>query len=82
MTQWFEIRVDGQLNPDWIMWVDGLTVVNEAGGGAIVRGPIADQAALHSVLARLGDLGLAIEAVNRVEPDWAYQAEVEGQEYS
>ena len=68
MTQWFEIRVEGQLGPDWITWVEGFRVVNEAGGGAVLCGPIADQAALHGVLCRLGDLGLAIEAVNRIEP--------------
>ena len=45
------------------MWFDGLTITNRANGDATLAGPIADQAALHGLLAKLRDLGLPLLAV-------------------
>ena len=34
----------------------------------IIRGTVADQVALHSLLTRIRDLGLPLIAVNQIEP--------------
>jgi hypothetical protein len=71
-----EIRVRGHLEADyWATWFDGMTVTIEENGETVVRGPVADQAALYGLLARLRDLALPLLSVNRVEPDQGYGLE-------
>ena len=38
------------------------------GGEAVISGPVADQAALHGVLARIHALNLPLLSVGRAEP--------------
>jgi ABC-2 type transport system ATP-binding protein len=64
----YSIRVKGHLSPSWSEWFDGLTMVNEEGGDAVISGPIADQSALHGVLARVHALNLTLIDVSRSEP--------------
>ncbi len=63
----YQIRVKGHLAEHWAEWFDDLSLRNEANGEATLRGPIADQAALHGVLVKLRDLHLPVLAVNRVD---------------
>jgi hypothetical protein len=65
---YYEIRVEGHLGCDWSDWFEGLTVRNEADGETILVGPM-DQAALHGVLAKVGDLGIPLIGVTRVDQD-------------
>jgi hypothetical protein len=65
---WYEIRLQGRLDPRWSAWFDGLTLTAEADGTTVLAGPVIDQAALHGVLARLRDLGLPLISVTQVEP--------------
>jgi hypothetical protein len=65
---WYAFRVKGHLAPCWSEWLDGLTIANLEGGEALLTGPVADQAALHGLLARLRDLNLPLLSVNRIEP--------------
>ena len=67
MTNHYQIRIQGHLDPGWARWFDGLTVANEAGGTALLFGPIQDQAALHALLVKIRDLGLTLIAVQRIE---------------
>jgi hypothetical protein len=46
-----------------------MAISNEANGEAILRGPLADQAALHGVLIKIRDLGLPLLAVATVATD-------------
>ena len=62
--QRYEIRVEGHLTADWSDWFDGLTVRQKANGETLLCG-LLDQAALHGVLTRIRDLGLALVAVSR-----------------
>ena len=66
----YEIRVAGVLDAGWSAWFDELEVTSDDQlGQTVVAGPVADQAALHGVLARIRDLGLTLIAVQRIEPD-------------
>jgi hypothetical protein len=66
----YEIRVAGGLDAGWSAWFDGLEVTGDDQlGQTVIAGPVADQAALHGVLARIRDLGLTLIAVQRIEPD-------------
>jgi hypothetical protein len=64
---YYEITVEGILDSRWSAWFDGLHLAGDAAGRTTIAGPVADQAALHGVLARIRDLGLPLLAVRRVE---------------
>ena len=64
----YEIRLKGHLDSRWAAWFDGLSLSNESDGTTILHGPIADQAALHGLLQKVRDTGLALVSVVRVEP--------------
>ncbi len=68
-TQHYEIRVRGHLGPRWTAWFDGLSLTREDDGTTVIRGPVADQAALHGVLQKLRDLGLPLVALGPVASD-------------
>ena len=63
----YEIRVQGQLDQRWSDRLEGLTFIHEGDGITNLRGPLADQAALHGVLNRIRDLGIPIISVQRVD---------------
>jgi hypothetical protein len=65
----YELRVQGRLDPRWASWFDGMTLTAGAEGATVIRGRVADQAALHGLLARLRDLGLPLLSVAQVEPE-------------
>ena len=62
----YEIRVKGHLDRRWTAWFDGLTLDREADGTSIIRGAVADQAALHGLLQWVRDSGLPLVSVTRV----------------
>ena len=64
---WYEIRLKGHLADRWGAWFDGMTLTREGDGTTRLRGPVADQAALHGLLQRVRDLGLPLLAVTPVE---------------
>jgi hypothetical protein len=68
MESWYEIHLQGHLDPRWASWFDGMTLTADHGTTEL-RGPVADQAALHGLLTRLRDLGLPLLSVVRIEPD-------------
>jgi hypothetical protein len=65
----YEIRVKGHLGGRWSEWFEGLEITNLENGDALLSGEIADQAALHGVLAKVRDLGLPLVAVRGLGPD-------------
>ena len=66
---WYEIRVQGQLDPAWAEWFTGLTITHDTEDSTVLQGLAIDQAALHAVLIRIRDLGLELLSVNRVAAD-------------
>jgi len=64
-SAWYEIRLQGRLDPRWAAWFDGMTLTNRTDGTTVIHGLVADQAALHGLLQRLRDLGLPLLSVDR-----------------
>jgi hypothetical protein len=67
----YEIRLRGRLDARWAAWFDGLSLSHERDGTSVLRGPVADQAALHGLLQKVRDLGLPLIAVMQVGPEAA-----------
>ncbi len=65
----YELHVQGVLEPRWSAWFEGLQVSSDQAGQTTIAGPVADQAALHGLLAKVRDLGLPLLAVRRLDPD-------------
>ncbi|GAA1646525.1 hypothetical protein [Georgenia ruanii] len=66
--RWYEIRVQGHLDPRWAAWFDGLSLTCDSGGTTSIRGRLMDQAALYGVLQRVRDVGLPLLSLTQVEP--------------
>jgi hypothetical protein len=64
----YEIRVKGELDARWQAWFEGLTIA-VADEETVLSGTVADQAALHSLLTRIRDLGLPLIAVNQIKTE-------------
>jgi hypothetical protein len=64
----YEIIIDGVLDSRWSAWFDGMQLTSDAAGRTTIAGPVADQAALHGLLARIRDLGLPLIEVRCAEP--------------
>ena len=63
----YEIRIEGRIGPSWAPWFDGMSLTAADDGTTVLSGPVADQAALHGVLTRIRDLGLALVSVTRLD---------------
>ena len=64
----YEICVKGYLDQRWSDWFDGLTITHQD-GCTVLRGPLADEAALHGVLIKVRDLALPLLALRREDAD-------------
>lgn len=64
----YEIRLEGQLDQRWSDWFEGFTLTNESDGTTTLTGHVIDQAALHGLLRRVGDLGVTLLSVNTITP--------------
>jgi hypothetical protein len=67
--RFYRIRVKGILDGKWADWFDGLTIAPQANGETLLAGPVADQAALHGLLAKVRDLGLPLLSVRETADD-------------
>jgi hypothetical protein len=65
----YQIKVEGQLGPEWSDWFEGLSIAQEEDGTTLLTGPVADQSALHGLLKKVRDLGMPLVSVNRLETD-------------
>ena len=64
----YEIRIRGHLSSRWTARFDGMALTTRADGTTLIEGPVVDQAALHGLLNKLGDLGLPLLSVTQVDP--------------
>ena len=66
----YEITVEGHLDRShWSRWFEEMQVTITGEGTTVISGPVADQAALHGLLAKIRDLGLPLVSLIRVESD-------------
>ncbi len=65
----YEIHVQGHLDVGWSAWFAGLTITYDADDNTVLRGPLADEAALHGVLIKVRDLALPLIGLCRVDAD-------------
>jgi uncharacterized protein YbjT (DUF2867 family) len=63
----YKIRVKGHIGDSWSSWFEGMAIRHGEGGETVLTGPLADEAALHGVLAKIRDLGLPLVEVRRRE---------------
>ena len=61
------IRIQGQLDPSWQDWFEGLAIEHEEGGTSQLSGSLRDQAALHGILVKLRGLGLTLLTLSTSE---------------
>lgn len=62
----YEIKVRGELDPDWSDWFDGFSITCK-NAETWLLGSVADQAALLGILVKIGQLNLTLLSVNRME---------------
>lgn len=67
--QYCEIRLKGHLDSRWVMWFEGMDITLEENGNTLLRGRLADQAALHGVLKKVRDVGLPLISFYSVPSD-------------
>jgi hypothetical protein len=67
-SEYYRIKIKGVLGPNWSDHFGGLTITSER-GETTLAGELADQAALHGLLNKVRDLGLALLLVKRIEPN-------------
>jgi hypothetical protein len=67
-SEWYEICVEGELPSGWSDWFEGMDIRRGPKGESVLSGPVADQAALHGVLAKIRDLNLQLISVHRHSP--------------
>lgn len=59
-VRWYEIRVQGHIDPGWTDWFGGMQIEQRPDGRSVLSGRLPDQAALHGVLTKIRDLGLPL----------------------
>lgn len=67
MTDAYQIRIKGHLDPSWADWFEGFTLTLQPDGTTIMIGSVIDQAALFGLLTRIHSLGLPILLVKQVD---------------
>ena len=70
---YYEIKVQGQLDPLWSRWFEGMTLTHTGNGEnevayTLISGPVIDQPALHGLLTKIRDLNLTLISVCRIVP--------------
>lgn len=58
-AQTYEFRIAGHLDDQWSAWFE-LTIARHDDGTSTLVGPMADQAQLYGILARLRDIGATL----------------------
>ncbi len=72
MSEYYEIKVKGYLDPRWSEWFAGLQLTHLEGEVTCLSGSLPDQAALHGLLERIRDLNLALVSLASGGPATPY----------
>ena len=67
----YRIRIEGQINPEWSAWLNGLTISLESSTPpvTVISGRFVDQSGLRGVLNKLWDLNLILISLERIPPE-------------
>src|SRR4051794_18462583 len=68
-TDTYELRIQGRLAEGWSAWFDGMEITAAADGSTLIRGQVADQAALHGLIQKVRDLGCRCSPSPTPEPE-------------
>jgi len=63
----YKILIDGHLQDRWKEWFEGLKICRNADGTTTISGVLSDQAALHGVLLKIGNMNLKLISVNPID---------------
>lgn len=63
----YAIHIKERIPAKWSAWFEELLIVNLENDGSILSGPVADQSALHGLLAKVRDLNLTLISVTQIE---------------
>jgi len=64
----YRIRIAGRLDEHWSAWFGNLDLTADEDGTTTLTAVIADQSALHGILARIRDLGVPLMSLEVVTP--------------
>lgn len=62
-TPTYRITVQGHLDEHWAGWLGDVAFTRHDDGTSTLTAPVADQAALHGLLAKIRDLGIVLVSV-------------------
>lgn len=65
----YQLRIKGHLRPFYSEAFGGMQLALTPNGETLITGPVADQAALHGLLARIRDFNLTLISVTWVKPE-------------
>jgi hypothetical protein len=70
----YEIKIKGHLDDHWKPWFEGMVLKYEMNAGqeqeyTLMTGPVADQPALHGLLAKIRDLNLILISIRKICPE-------------
>ena len=68
MPEYYEIVIEGHLDPRWSDWFAGCQLTHLEGSETLLSGFLPDQAALHGLLERVRDLNLRLISVTSGRP--------------
>ncbi len=63
----YEIIVQGHLDADWSLELEGMTIIHCRDGTSLLCGPLLDQSVLQGLLLKLHGLGLQLLSLRRLD---------------
>ena len=67
MAHIYRILIKGHLDAEWADWFGGFPLNHQEDGTTLLTGPVADQPALHGLLAKIHNLGLPLLLVEQLD---------------
>ncbi len=68
MSEYYEIKIKGHLDPRWSEWFAGLQLTHLEGDLTLLSGSLSDQSALHGLLEHIRDFNLILVSVTSGRP--------------
>lgn len=69
MTEQYQLRLKGHLSPSWASYFEGFRAIALENGETVLTGEVADQSALHGLLALIRDSGIPLLEVKQIQSE-------------